>query len=83
MSKQDMLELLRVHKTIVWLNNQVIKLTGGRGMDGQEDSPTHDLFLLYDVLYRNSRFAETDDEDSFEEVMYSDKSVEEKYELIK
>ncbi len=74
--------ILRTYNAILWLNDKVIKLTGGRGMNGQEGSKTHDLFLLYDVIYRNSRFAENDDEDGFEELMYSDKTIEEKYELL-
>ncbi len=79
MSKDDFMAILRTYHAIVWLNDKVIELTGGRGMSGQEDSKTHDLFLLYDVIYKNSKFAENDDEYGFEELMYSDKTVEEKY----
>ena len=70
------------YHAIVWINDQVVSLTGGRGMDAHEGLSTHDLFLLYDVIYRNSKFAENDDEEGFEEVMYSYRSAEEKYEML-
>ena len=82
MTKDDFKAILRAYNAVVWLNDRVVELTGGRGLNGQEGSPTHDLFLLYDVIYRNSRFAENDDEEGFEELMYSDKTVEEKYRLL-
>ena len=82
MTKQDMLDILKTYHAIVWLNDQVVGFTGGRGMDAREGSSTHDLFLLYDVIYRNSKFAENDDEEGFEDLMYSYRSVEEMYELL-
>ncbi len=50
MTKEDFMAILKTYHAIVWLNDKVIELTGGRGMSGQEDSKTHDLFLLYDVI---------------------------------
>lgn len=74
-----MLELLEAHKSFMWLQDQLVKLTGGSGM-GNEN--TDGLFKLYDIILRNSRFWDPLDENGFMNVMYREISVREKYDLL-
>ena len=80
MTEQDMLELLEAHKSYMWLQKQLEKLTGGNIFDNEH---IEGLNNLYDVILRNSRFADPMDEDGFMDVMYSKKSVKEKYKLLR
>lgn len=79
MTKQDMLELLEAHESYMWLQKQVVKLTNGSGMKHKK---VKGLENLYDIILRNSRFADPLDEDGFADVMYSKKSVKEKYKQL-
>ena len=79
MTKQDMLELLEAHESYMWLQKQVVKLTDGSGIRHKK---IKGLNNLYDILLRNSKFADPLDEDGFMNVMYSKKSVKEKYKQL-
>ncbi len=83
MTDKDLLDILRAHKSYRYLQGIIRHLTDGAGMRCEE---IDGLNQLYEVIWRNSKFAGSDsmeDEDSFNAIMYNEKlSPEEKYELL-
>lgn len=75
-----MIALLQAHESYMWLQKQLTKITGGPGFNNKH---IDGLNNLYDIILRNSRYADPLDEDGFMDVMYSKKSAEEKYKLLK
>ena len=83
LNREDMIALIRAEEAFNRLNDRIIALTGGYGIDNEE----YDGFYeLYEVIRRNSRFSESDDydEDMLRAVVNAiNKTPEEKYELLK
>ena len=83
MSNEDLLDVLRANESYWYLQGIITHLTGGAGMHCEE---TEGLNQLYEVIWRNSRFAGSDsrdDEEAFNDIMYNEAlSPEEKYELL-
>ena len=83
MLNQDLLDVLKAHKSYWYLRGVVTHLTGGCGFRCEE---VEGLNLLYEVIWRNSKFAGSDsakDEEAFNKIMYNEKlSPEEKYSLL-
>lgn len=83
MNKEDMIALIKVEEAFNRLNDIIIQLTNGYGIDNEK---YEGFFELYEVLRRNSRFPGSDDydEDMFRAVIHAiNKTPEEKYELLK
>lgn len=83
MTKEDMIDLIKVEEAINRLNDKITSLTNGYGLSGEE---YEDIYQLYEVLRRNSRYPGSDDhnEDMFRAVIHAiNKTAEEKYELLK
>lgn len=80
MTKQDMIDLIEAYDSLNALNRRIVDLTGGHNIDNEE---CNGLYKIFDVIWRHSRFEGTFDEEGFEDILESDKSAEEKYELLK
>ena len=83
MNREDMIDLIKVEEAINRLNDKITSLTNGYGLSGEE---YEDIYQLYEVLRRNSRYPGTDDhdEDMFRAIVNAiNKTPEEKYELLK
>ncbi len=84
MSKQDMIKLIKAAESANNLNNMIIMLTSGYPIDNEGYSK---IFLVYEVLFNNSKYAGREDDESYEEfraiLNAMNLTPEEKYDLIK
>lgn len=81
LEKKDIIDLIKALEAFNRLNDQVSALTGGADIKNEK---YNDLYKIYDVIKRNSIYNKEDDRDydMFDSVIHSNKSAEEKYNLI-
>lgn len=81
LEKKDMIDLIEALDSFNRLNDQVSALTGGADIKNERYDG---LYNIYDVIKRNSQYNKEDDRDydMFDSVIHSNKSAEEKYNLI-
>lgn len=79
--KNDMIDLIEALDAFNKLNDQVSALTGGADIKNEKYDG---LYNIYGVIKRNSKYNRENDNDYdlFNSIIHSDKTPEEKYNLI-
>ena len=86
MDKTDMIKLIEAYSSIEKLNKDIERITGGYSISSNENNKYSKIYNICEVIENNSKYADKDDDESFNEFIKIlngiGLSAEEKYEML-